>query len=418
MPTTDTVVVGAGQAGLAVSWHLTGRGHDHVILERGRLGERWHSQRWDSLRLLTPNWMSGLPGWPYRGPDPDGFMTATDFAARLRCYARVSAAPVREHSAVRAVDAVDGAFVVSTDDERWTCRNVVIATGWCDHPALSGLATGLDQSIAQVASSGYRNPSLLSAGGVLVVGASATGVQLARELATAGRDVVLAVGSHTRIPRRYRGHDLYWWLAEVGSLDRTIDEVPEPVAARTEPSLQLIGDPAVGDLDLAVLAALGVQFAGRLVRLDGHRAEFADDLAGSVHAADARLRRVLSDLDVLADRWGIGRSEPPAPIGGLVALRALDLRRRGIRTVLWATGYRRRYPWLHLGVLDRHGEIRQRRGVTPVPGLYVLGQRFQHFRSSNFIHGVGRDAAFVADHLLRRPSDRASAWSASQGRRT
>jgi putative flavoprotein involved in K+ transport len=356
--------------------------------------------------------MNALPGRPYRGPDPDGFMTAAEFATQLGAYARACGAPVREGCTVRSVELIGERFAVATDDGCWRAENVVLATGWCDRPAVPALARGLDRAVVQAVPSRYRNPASLPPGGVLVVGASATGAQLAHELALSGRDVVLAAGAHSRVPRRYRGQDIYRWLAATGSLDRTVDELPDPVRARREPSLQLVGRRDHADLDLAVLQAAGVTLAGRLVRLDGHRAGFADDLARSVAAAEARMRRVLAGIDGHIDRHDLARNRrwaPPAPVRLGAPLDELDLRRRGIGSVLWATGYRRALRWLRPAVLDRHGEIRQRRGVTPVPGLYVLGQRFQHFRSSNFIHGVGRDAAFVADHILERARRQATA---------
>jgi putative flavoprotein involved in K+ transport len=414
--TTDTVVIGAGQAGLAASRCLSDRSVDHVVLERGHVAERWRSERWDSLRLLTPNWMTHLPGWSYTGPDPHGYMTAGEVVRFFEAYAATADAPVHGDSAVvglRHGGTDDGtAFTVETTADSWRCRNVVVATGWCDRPAVPAMASGLDAGIAQVSPSRYRNPGSLPDGGVLVVGASATGVQLADELATAGRHVVLAVGSHSRLPRSYRGMDIFWWLQRIGSLDRTIDDVPDPVAARTEPSLQLVGRPGHRTLDLRSLQAGGVRLAGRLRGLDGTRATFAPDLSRTIACADARMRRVLRDVDAHIDATGLTAEvlDPDAPPSVTVAAGAvddrLDLGDAGITSVVWATGYRRAYPWLHVPVLGDDGEIRQRRGVTPVPGLYVLGQRFQHFRSSNFIEGVGRDAEFVADHLVRRPRPR------------
>ncbi len=225
----------------------------------GRSAERWRSERWDSLRLLTPNWMSRLPGWSYAGPDPDGFMTAAEVADYLQRYADASGAPVEGDSAVVSLERADrdeAPFDVLTTSEHWRATNVVIATGWCDRPAIPAMARHLAAGVAQVAPAAYRNPASLPDGGVLVVGASATGVQLADELADAGRDVVLAVGSHSRLPRRYRGMDIFWWLERIGSFDRTIDEMPDPVAARREPSLQLVGRPDQRTLDLAHAAAL------------------------------------------------------------------------------------------------------------------------------------------------------------------
>jgi putative flavoprotein involved in K+ transport len=406
MPTTDTIVIGAGQAGLAASRCLADRGVDHVVLERGRVAERWRSERWDSLRLLTPNWMSHLPGWSYSGPDIHGYMTAAEVADYFQSYADATAAPVIEDSAVVHLAASHGGFDVVTTSDQWRAANVVVATGWCDQPAVPDDARRLDRSIVQVAPSVYRNPSSLPDGGVLVVGASATGVQLAEELAHAGRQVVLAVGSHTRLPRRYRGMDIFWWLERIGSLDRTIDELPDPVAARHEPSLQLVGRPEHRNLDLTILYEAGVVLAGRLTGINGHHARFAPDLTRTVARADARLRRVLADIDAHIDSTGLAAEvldpEPPATLAVGDPPERLDLHGRGIRSVIWATGHRRSYPWLQVPVVDQRGEIRQRRGVTAVPGLYVLGQRFQYTRRSNFIGGVGRDAAFVADHLAGR----------------
>lgn len=406
MPTTNTVVIGAGQAGLAASRSLADRGADHVVLERGRVGQRWRTETWDSLHLLTPNWMNELPGRPYREADPDGFLNASEFADQLADYARSFAAPVVENAGVILLEKRDGRFQVVTGQGAWTADNVVIATGWCDRPAIPALARALSSDIHQVTPHAYRNPDQLPAGGVLLVGASATGVQLADELRASGRDVTIAVGRHTRVPRTYRGMDVYWWLDRLGLLDKTIDEMPDRELARREPSLQLVGRPDRRSLDLASLQADGVRLVGRLTAIDGHRVRFAADMAVTVAAAERRMNQLLASIDEHIERNGLRNEvldpEPSAAVAVTQGLRELDLRAAGIRTVVWATGHRRNYPWLRLPVLDRHGEIRQRRGQTPVPGLYVLGQRFQHRRSSNFIGGVGRDAAFVAEHIAGR----------------
>jgi glycine/D-amino acid oxidase-like deaminating enzyme len=255
MPAIDTIVVGAGQAGLAASRGLAARGRDHVVLERGRVGERWHSDTWDSLHLLTPNWMNTLPAWAYRGGDPDGFMSAAEFSAHLADYARSFTAPVDEDTRVGAVRRNGDGFVVSTDRGCYRAANVIVATGWCDQPAIPAVAHELDAGVVQVVPHRYRRPAELPPGGVLVVGASATGVQLADELRESGRDVTLAVGAHTRVPRRYRGIDIFWWLGRVGLLDRTIDQMPDAARARREPSLQLVGGPVHRSLDLTTLLA-------------------------------------------------------------------------------------------------------------------------------------------------------------------
>ncbi|TWP50492.1 pyridine nucleotide-disulfide oxidoreductase [Lentzea tibetensis] len=395
MRTTDTVIIGAGQAGLAASRCLTDRGHDHVVLDRGGIGQRWRTCSWDSLHLLTPNWMNGLPGRPYAGPDPDGFAPAAAFTDQLAEYARSFAAPVEEHADVSRLRLRGNDFEVVTGAGTWRARHVVMATGWCDRPAIPALARSL--TAHQVTPAEYRNPRSLPPGGVLVVGASATGVQLADELRSAGRDVTIAAGSHTRMERSHLGRDIYWWLARLGVLDRTIDEMPDPVRARREPSPQLAG--RVDRIDLTTLQAKGVQLVGRVLAADGHRVRLSPDLPSTIAAADQRWRRLLDRIDAHAGTRSSERTRTTTPAR---VISELDLRRAGIRTVLWATGHRRSHPWLRIPVLDRHGEIRQHRGRTPAPGLYVLGQRFQHHRSSNFIGGVGRDAAFVADHITGR----------------
>jgi putative flavoprotein involved in K+ transport len=333
-------------------------------------------------------------------------MTAAEVASFFQGYADATSAPVIEDSPVTRLAVSDDGFDLVTTSDRWRAANVVVATGWSDQPAVPAMADQLDPTIAQLTPSAYRNPGSLPDGGVVIVGASATGVQLADELARAGRPVVVAVGSHTRLPRRYRGMDIFWWLERIGSLDRTIDELPDQHAARHEPSLQLVGRPDHRNLDLATLQQLGVELTGRLTGIDGHHARFAADLTDTVARADARLRQVLDKIDADIDATGLTDEvldpEPAAPLAVGTAPERLDLAARGVTSVIWATGHRRTYPWLHVPVLDDRGEIRQRRGVTPIPGLYVLGQRFQHTRRSNFIDGVGADAAFVADHLVGR----------------
>lgn len=401
MRTIDTVVIGAGQAGLAVSRCLTDRDRDHVVLDRGRIGQRWRRETWDSLHLLSPNWINTLPGEDYRGPDPDGFASAADHVRHLDGYAASFGAPLVENTAVRRVTRTDGRFKIATDDGVWRARNVVVATGWTDRPAVPALARDLGPDVHQVVPRDYRNPAGLPDGGVLVVGASATGVQLAEELRASGREVTLAVGSHTRLPRRYRGRDIYWWMHRMGMLDKTLEEMPDRGRALREPSAQLIGGPDPRPLDLSVLQANGIRLAGRVTAADGHRVRLATDLSATIAAADRRLHRLLGEID---RHLGTASHHPHVTVQ-TSGIPELDLRAEGFRTVVWATGHRRSYPWLRLPVLDLHGEIRHHRGRTPVPGLYVLGQRFQHRRNSNSIGGVGRDAEYVANHLMTRRSD-------------
>jgi putative flavoprotein involved in K+ transport len=325
----------------------------------------------------------------------------------LTAYARSFDAPVLAGTTVLAAAPHGDGWRVVTDHDTWRARNLVVASGHCDTPSIPDLAADLAPELHQVAVTGYRNPRSLPPGGVLVVGASASGAQLAEEIRAAGREVVLAVGRHNRLPRRYRGRDILWWLDRMGILDRTLADMPSPESARREPSLQLVGRPDGGDLDLGVLAGRGVRLAGRLVGADGFRVRFAADLAAVSADADHRLERTLDRIDRFVDAHGLAARFPagarPAPLALADSGPAsLDLREAGIATVLWSTGFRRTYPWLDAPVLDGEGEIRQVRGRTPLPGLYVLGLQFMTRRRSSFIDGVGRDAEEIAEHLAGR----------------
>jgi putative flavoprotein involved in K+ transport len=401
MKRTNTIIIGGGQAGLAASRCLTGRRVDHAVLERGRIGQSW-SERWDSLRLLSPNWLTQLPGGVPATGSPDAFMGRDDVIEMLRGYASSFRAPVHEETSVRRVEPAGDDWRVTTSRGTWIAENVVIATGHCQRSYVPPFASELPQRVVQMTTSDYRNPSQLPAGGVLVVGASASGVQLAHELRASGREVFVAVGSHTRLPRRYRGRDILYWIERTGAFDRRLSDMPNPRAAMREPSLQLVGDGVPETLDLAVLAAEGVGLAGRLVGFDGAKAIFADDLAKTTVYAEAQLRKLLARIDRYIESRGIDAPSDdatiqPVPLAG--APRELDLDRAGIESVLWATGYRRDYSWLDAPVLDEEGEIIQHRGRTPARGIYVLGLQFMIRRSSSFLHGVGRDAEEIAEQI-------------------
>ena len=408
----DTVIVGAGHAGLAVSRLLSDVGRDHVVLERGQVAERWRSERWDSLHLLTPNWMTRLPGWCYSGPDPDGYLSSPALVDHLERYAASFTAPVITGTAVVEVASSTGPgparFQVVTEAGTWHARHVVVATGPYGQPRLPAATAGVSSGLQMITASAYRNPAALAPGGVLVVGASASGVQIAQELVRAGREVTLAVGRHTRVPRGYRGMDIFWWLDKTGRLARTVDDVRDVAAARRETSLQLIGnsDPLQRgrDLDLEVLQALGVRLVGRLEKITGTAAAFGTDLEESVTAADRKMHRLLDAIDRYVENAGFDPEVLPPKRPGQIRLpnptSLLDLAAEHIGTVLLATGYQPHFPWLHLPVLAPDGSIRQRRGVTEIPGLYVVGQSFQHRRDSGYIDGARHDASYVVDHLV------------------
>jgi putative flavoprotein involved in K+ transport len=415
MVTTDVIIIGAGQAGLAMSYALSERGIEHLVIERGRVAERWRSERWRSLQLLTPNWQTRLPGFAYGGPQPDGFMTMAEVIAFFERYAARSLAPVCSQTRVLSVAPHARGYRVQTDRGALFAKNVVLATGYCDLPARPSFAQALDHRIEQLTPSGYREPSSLAPGGVLVVGASASGAQIADELARSGREVTLAVGRHTRLPRRYRGIDIMGWLDRIGALSQSVDDVRNLAASRNQPSLQLVGSDVPRDLDLATLVRGGVRLCGRLEDVAGTRARFADDLERTVQASEAKLDRLLRRIDAHVAEHDVLRrllapAMRPAPIDtrALAAPRALDLRAERIGTVLWATGYRRDYGWLQVPVLDACGELVHERGVTPAQGLYAMGLPFQHIRKSSFIDGVAHDAQYLASHIAARLGARPS----------
>jgi putative flavoprotein involved in K+ transport len=410
MKRTEAIIIGAGQAGLAVSRSLVTARIDHVLLERGRVAQRW-TERWDSLRLLSPNWMTRLPGLNSAESDPDGFMSRDQVIDRLRGYARSFDAPVEEETTVLSVERVGELWRVETDRGIWAAPNVVVATGHCQKTRVPASARDLSPDIAQIRTSDYRNPEQLPPGGVLVVGASASGIQLANELLMAGRRVVLSVGRHTRLPRRYRGKDILYWLDRTGSFERPLSDMPDPAEAMREPSLQLVGNEQGASLDLAVLVSRGVELAGRLESFNGATARFARDLETSVKTADDQLKRLLARIDRHITTHGLNAPVPEglARVPTETGLTDLDLRSAGITSVLWATGYSRSYEWLRAPVLDESGEILQVRGRTPAQGLYVIGLQFMIRRNSSFLHGVGRDAEEIAGEIRRRTQRREEA---------
>ena len=401
MPGTDVVVVGAGQAGLAASRHLAVLGIDHVVLERGRVAERWRSTTWDSLRLVTPNWMTRLPGWHYRGPDPDGFMARDEIIDYFVAYAGAIAAPVVDGSPVTRLGRAADGYVLTTPKADWTCRAVVIATGHCDKPALPASARALSPRVHQLHSSDYRRPDALPPGNVLVVGASASGMQIAYELACAGRGVTLAVGRYTSVPRTLLGRDIYWWLDRTGMLDQRVHEVPDITRARAQPALQLAGRADGLELWLGVLQQAGVRLAGHFAGGRDDAVGFADDLAATVRHAESKRDRVVGEI--LEHARQLGLDDGPHPVLPRLHVTAppttIDLRATGISSVVWATGFRRDFDWIDIPVTDASGDLVHDDGVLPVPGLYALGFRFMRRRCSSFIDGVGADAAFIAGRV-------------------
>lgn len=403
---TTTVVIGAGHAGLAASHFLGDRSIDHVVLERGEVANSWRRERWDSLRLLTPNWQSRLPGLRYEGPDPDGYMTMGEVTEFIERFAKVGRAPVRTGVNVTSVRRADDGYRVTTSDSEIACQAVVIASGACNRPSVPPLAGAVPASVEQLTPFGYRDPAQLPDGGVLVVGASATGVQLAAELARAGRPVTLSVGEHVRLPRTYRGRDVLWWMDASGVWDQRYDQVDDLTRARRLPSPQLVGTPARSTLDLNALAAVGVELVGRLAANRDGRALFSGGLRNVFSLADLKMGRLLDTFDSWAQARGQADGvDPPERFEPTHVPQAsrlqLDLSSGEIAAVVWATGFRPDYGWLDVPVVDAKGHLRHAGGVVDSPGLYALGLPVLRRRKSTFICGIEDDAREVIDHLTR-----------------
>lgn len=390
----DVVVIGAGHAGLAMSHGLARRGIAHVVIERGEVAQRWRSERWDSLRLLTPNWLTRLPGHAYAGDDPDGYMSAAEVAGFIAGYARQLRAPLQLHTTVTQVRADGEGWLVCTDRGDWRCRAVVLASGAFATPVVPGLAALVPAGVRQLTAGSYRNPAQLEEGGVLVVGASATGVQLAQEISRSGRAVTLAVGEHVRLPRVYRGRDIQWWMHASGALDQRIEDVDDPERARRVPSPQLAGTAERATLDLNALRAEGVELVGRLAGIRDGRAQFSGSLRNACALADLKMNRLLDAMDDWALHSGLDRALPkperPAPTEvGTSPRLGLELGRE-VRTVLWATGFRPELSWLRAPVFGRDDSLRHDGGVV-APGLVMLGLPYLRRRKSSFIHGAEDD---------------------------
>ena len=400
-----TVIVGAGHAGLAASRLLTERSIDHVVLERGEVANSWRRERWDSLRLLTPNFQSRLPGYHYAGPDADGYMTMSEVIAFISRYADLSRAPVRTHTTVTSLQRTDDGYHVATNNGDFRCRSVVIASGACNLPAVPPLRAAVPAPIEHVTPFNYRNPAQLPEGGVLVIGPSATGVQLAAEIHRSGRPVTLSIGEHVRLPRTYRGRDVLWWMESSGVWDQRHDQIDDITRARRLPSPQLVGTPERSTLDLNTLSNMGVELVGRFSAVRDGRALFSGGLRNLFALADLKMERLLDTFDEWArgaHSSAIGTPERFEPTRVPAASRLqIDLRSNEIRSIVWATGFRPDYSWLHVPVVDEKGYLRHDGGVVDSPGMYVLGLPVLRKRKSSFIHGVEDDARDLIDELAR-----------------
>jgi putative flavoprotein involved in K+ transport len=403
--TVTTAIIGAGHAALAMSRCLAERSVDHVLLERGEVAQSWRTERWDSLRLLTPNWQSRLPGFRYIGNDPDGYRTLPEVVDFIAGYAKSISAPVRTHTTVTSVRSDGAGYLLRTDRGEWRCRTVVIASGACNIARVPNYATSVPPSVATLTAQSYRNPAQVADGGVLVVGASSSGTQIAYELQRAGRAVTLAVGEHIRAPRLYRGRDLEWWMDAAGVLNERYDQVDDIARARRVPSLQLAGTPDRSTLDLNALSDVGVRLVGRLAGItqDG-KAQFSGSLRNMCALSDLKMRRLLDQIDEWAHANGLDGTVdlpnrlPPTRVEEAPAL-GMHLVKSGIKTIVWASGYKPDYSWLELPVLDRKGYVSHDGGVVSAPGVYLMGMQFLRRRKSALIDGAGDDARDLSAHL-------------------
>lgn len=376
------------------------------MLERGEIANSWRHERWDSLRLLTPNWLNRLPGHSYQGPDPDGYLTMSEVVEFIEQYAAVSAAPVRTGTNVESLRRDGDGYLLATSRGDLRCQAVVLASGACNVPTVPAISAGVPASVAQLTPFDYRGPDQVADGGVLVVGGSATGVQLAAELQRAGRQVILATGEHVRLPRVYRGRDVLWWMDASGVWDQRYDEVDDLTRARRLPSPQLVGTPERSTLDLNALTALGVELVGRLAAVRDGTALFSGGLRNVCSLADLKMRRLLASFDEWARTTGrdaeVGPPEEYAPTTVAASTRLrLDLHGGEVGTIVWATGFRPDYRWLDVPVVDEKGRLRHEGGVLDSPGLYALGLPLLRRRRSTFISGIEDDARAVVDHLAK-----------------
>ena len=399
---TDVVIIGAGHAGLAASYLLTEQGVNHVVIERGEVANSWRNERWDSLKLLTPNWQTRLPGYYYAGKNPNGFMSMNELVNFMENYAEHSNAPVRTNTMVTSVCRKGGGYRVTTDRGEWTAKSVIIASGACNIASVPKVADDIPDNISQVTPHQYRSPDQIADGGVLIVGASATGMQLADELLQAGRTVTMAVGEHVRMPRHYRGRDILHWMHHCGILNERYDEVEDIARGRRLPSSQLVGSNEKPILDLNSLSDQGATITGRFMGVNNGAAQFSGSVRNVCALADLKMRRLLNTIDEAipadvdaepADTFEDTRIDDSPTL-------TMNLGNGSIRTIIWATGFRPDYSWLDVPVLDRKGHIKHDGGVVESPGLYVLGLPLMRRRKSSFIFGIEDDARDITDHLF------------------
>lgn len=407
----DTIVIGGGQAGLAMSYLLTQQRRDHLVLEKGRqIGESWRG-RWDSFTLVTPNWQLQLPGLPYQGDDPEGFLTRDEVVGYLERYAAMFEPPVRFGVEVTSLEKVgrNGGYRLRTSDHDYEASNVVVAAGTFQAPNVPSIAPKVPDAISQIHSSEYRNPDQVADGGVLVVGSGQSGCQIAQELDEAGRDVFLSTSGVGRVPRRYRGRDSVWWAHRLGLTDETVDDL-DSLGERFGPNPHISGKNGGQDINLHEFARDGMTLLGHFEAIRGETAIFDNDLYQNLKAGDQMAATIRLEVDRYVESTGMDVPEEPVnePQDGYEqeVITELDLSASGIATILWATGFTRDFSWIELPIFDDYGYPEQRQGVTNSPGLYFLGLHWLHSRKSGLFLGVAEDATHVAAHLAGETGNR------------
>jgi putative flavoprotein involved in K+ transport len=416
--TIDVIVIGAGHAGLATSYCLQRKGIDHLVLERGEIANSWKKERWDSLTLLTPNWQSSLPGYRYEGADQDGFMTMKQLIRFLEDYAKLVNPPLKTHAEVTEVRQNGKGYKVTSTEGEWTCKAIIIASGACNVPVAPKCIEALPKNISSLTPHDYRNPDQLEPGGVMIVGASATGLQLADEIQQKGHEVTIATGEHVRMPRTYRGKDIQFWLHKAGILDERYDEVDDINRARKLPSPQLVGarDPKI--LDFNKLTGQGAKLVGRIMGIRDNQAMFSGSLKNVCRLADLKMNRMLNTIDDWADenpdevpeecqsepkeRYDATRVDDKPTI-------TIDFKNNNINTIIWCTGFKPDYQWLDVDTFDHKGMIKHDGGAAKSPGLYVVGLPVLRRRKSSFIHGTEDDVNDITEHLAAYLDNRATA---------
>ncbi len=398
----DTLVVGAGQAGIAASEHLGNHGISHVVLEKDRIAEKWRTARWDSLVANGPAWHDRFPNRDFDDPDYDAFIPKELIADYFVEYVAQIKAPVRCGVTVKQVERMPngGGFHVKSSEGDFEARHIIAATGAFQHPAIPPLVPA-DAPVHQIHSNDYRNPDQLPEGGVLVIGAGSSGAQIAEELMDAGRKVYLSVGAHDRPPRSYRGRDFVWWLGVLGKWD-----MPTPGPGAEHVTIAVSGANGGRTVDFRRFAAGGIHLLGLTERYEDATFHFADDLAENIRNGDANHLALLDEADAYIARHGLDLPEDPDerkrwpdPECLINPTRSLDIEKAGVTTIIWATGFTVDYGWLKADTFDETGKPLHQRGISREPGVYFLGLPWQSRRGSSFIWGVWHGAKFIADQI-------------------